>query len=993
MNYFNVRKSKKVALAFFLSVFFCVSAFAQQTFVKGVVEDNQGEPIIGAYVTVKGAAGVGTITDYDGNFELNVSSSATLIVSYTGYQRKEIPVAGKTSLKVTLAEEAIGLNEVVFTGYGSQKAKEITSSVASVKAENFNKGIQSNPLGLVQGKVAGLNMSKKDGGNPTETGYNVQIRGFSTLDKGAGTSPLYIVDGIPVNNIDNIAPEEIASMDVLKDGSAAAIYGTRGTNGVIIITTKRGSSDSQVACGKTSVDYSSYMSVSSIAKGTGLATAEEYKNLATTTNGIARPVDLGYETDWMDALTRTLPITHSHNLAISGATKDFSYRGSISFKDAAGIAVNSDREEIITKLAANQKALNGWLDLQYDFSYMKYRNDYFCGDFETAAILNPTYPIKNADGSFYIPDGTVTSNPVADSYYKESYKDGNFFRGSAKATVNILPIKGLKANGFLAFEEGDNYDYWYNSTEFYQRDDAGMAGRKTKRSFNKLFEGTVDYITQFGNHSIAAVAGASYQYFLYDGSEMSNGGFPTDNAKYYIIENGDAGKTKMKISSYRNSNTLISFFGRVNYNYLDKYLLSGSLRREASSRFGDNNKWGLFPALSAGWRVTGEDFMENVTWVDDLKVRFGFGVTGNNLGSDLKSKELLSSKGTFWYNGKWVTAYGVTQNANEDLKWEKKYEYNLGIDYALLKNRLYGSIDAYVRFTKDLLWEYTVPTPPYQYNKLLANAGQMQSKGIELAITGVPVKTNAVVWSTTPTIAFNSNVITKLSDPSKGFNYQETMTGQIDENGINGTNTQKLTEGKAVGTFYGYKWTGQYYSNGKLVYEDKTGDGQITSADLTEIGSAQPLFTFGWNNTVTYKNWDFTAFFRGVYGNDVLNVTRWAYAPQKGDNGLNVYIEQAEAIANGEGTYRQEKFSDYYLEDGSYIKLDNITIGYTVPITNKKYVQSLRLYVTGQNIFTLTKYSGIDPEVNTSSVWDPGIDNVSFYPSVRNFMLGLSVTL
>ena len=348
----------------------------------------------------------------------------------------------------------------------------------------------------------------------------------------------------------------------------------------------------------------------------------------------------------------------------------------------------------------------------------------------------------------------------------------------------------------------------------------------------------------------------------------------------------------------------------------------------------------------------------------------------------------------FWYNGGYVTAYGVSQNANDDLSWEKKYEYNFGVDYAFLNNRLSGSLDAYYRHTKDLLWEYTVPTPPYQFNKLLANAGQMKSMGIELAITGVPVKTRDWTWNSTFTIAFNNNTITKLSDPSKDFFYEETMTGGIGGNGLNNTNTQKLVEGESVGSFYGYHWTGQIYSNGTLVYEDVDGNGSITPADQTVIGNAQPLFTYGWNNTVRWKNLDLTVFLRGVYGNDVLNCTRWMYAPKAGDNGVsNVYMEQVSALGDGTGVVRQGKFSNYYLEDGSFLRFDNITIGYNLPLKANKYVQNLRLYLTGQNLFTITAYSGADPEVNISSVWDPGIDYVSFYPSVRNFMFGLTITL
>jgi hypothetical protein len=414
---------------------------------------------------------------------------------------------------------------------------------------------------------------------------------------------------------------------------------------------------------------------------------------------------------------------------------------------------------------------------------------------------------------------------------------------------------------------------------------------------------------------------------------------------------------------------------------------------------GANHKWGWFPAVSAGWRISGEDFMRDAKGVDDLKLRFGFGITGNNLGSDLKSVELLTKGGTFNSHGTEKYAFTVNQNANPDLRWERKFEYNLGIDYAFLNNRLYGSIDLYYRNTKDLLWEYKVPTPPYQYDRLLANAGEMTSMGIELAITGVPVRTKNWEWTTTPTISFNQNRIDKLSDPELGFNYETTWAGNLGGNKINGTVTQLLTEGQSVGTFYGYQWTGQFDEKGNCIYVNQNGDVDengnaiLDDNDKVVLGSAQPLFTFGWNNTVRYKNWDLSLFFRGVVGNTALNVSRWAYAPAKGSNGLNVYYSEAVGVGEGSRTYFQKDFSDYYLEDASYLKLDNITLGYKVPLKENKYCQNLRVYFTAQNVFTVSSYSGSDPDgINTTSVWDPGIDHIDFYPQARTFLIGANVT-
>ena len=982
----------------------CTKVSAQGYQIKGVVVDPLG-PVYGATVLEKGTSN-GVSTGFDGDFVFTVSSpDATVEVSCIGYATQTFK-ATEVPETINLTDETTFLDEVVVIGYGSQKKKEVTGSVASIKNEDFNAGVKTNPMGLLQGKVAGLNIIKTTS-DPTSTGYNIQIRGFSTLDKGTGTSPLFIVDGVPVSNIDNISPDEIASMDVLKDGSAAAIYGTRGTNGVIIITTKRGDAFSDVA--NTRVEYSGYASASVRNASTGMATAQEFRDLATLSGGLATaniytgPNGESYNTDWMAEVCRPAAIAHNHNVAIVGSSRKFNYRASINFKNAEGIAKTPNRSELMAKLAAGQKALDGWVDLQYDLSYMRYRNDYFCGDFKNAALLNPTYPVydeTSPNGYFWRSEETGFVNPVENMNQKESYGVGNFFRGSVKATVNVKPVEGLKVSGFAAVEEGDNNNYYYNGVVNTDASGSQKAGRGGNNSLNKLFEVTADWNRNFNGHSVAVVAGVSYQNFFYDSFSMANKGFAApDVMKYYKMGDGDASKKYMEMGSDRNSHTLIAQFARVNYNYNEKYLVSASLRREGSSRFGANNKWGLFPALSAGWRVSGEPFMKDITWVDDLKLRLGFGVTGNDLGSDLRSVELLSNGGTFWYNGAYVYTYTVSQNVNPDIRWEKKYEYNLGVDYALLKDRLYGSLDIYFRHTTDLLWDYEVPTPPYQYTTLLANAGKMDSFGAELSVSYVAIQKEGLTWTTTPTLSFNRNKITSLSDPSKGFNYTETTSGGVGENGIMNTDTQILVEGQAVGSFYGYKFFGVNPNSGLWTYlMPDQGDGQVrycdestaVEGDRQVLGSAQPMFTFGWNNSVRWKNWDFTMFLRGVVGNKILNVTRWAYGPMSANN-KNVFMKDV----NGAKTTLTQKaqFSDYYLESGTYMKLDNLSVGYTFPVKENKYIQSARVYATGQNLLTLTKYSGQDPEVNTTSVWNGGIDYCSFYPPVATFLIGLNLSL
>ncbi len=986
----SFRKAFSLVVALFV---LSVAAYAQKASVSGVVTDAKGEPIIGATV-VDAKTNLGTITSYDGSYTINVDKNATLWVSFVGYTDIYEPVAGRSTINFTLEESAQQIEEIVMVGYGSQKKKEVTGSVASIKSEDFNQGIKTNPVGMLQGKVAGLNIIKTTS-DPTSTGYSMQIRGFSTLDKGAGTSPLFIVDGVPVSNIDNISNDEIASMDVLKDGSAAAIYGTRGTNGVIIITTKRGENFSKEA--KTSVEYSGYVSASVQNGDMGMATPEEFVNLEESTGGLIKPTiitdkDGNYQlTDWMDALTRDVAIAQNHNVAITGSASNFNYRASVAYKEAQGIAKTSNREELMAKIAASQKALGGKLELQYDLSYMNYRNDYFCGDFKQAAVLNPTYPIYDAanKNGFYKPQGTGLTNPVENLTNKESYGDGNFFRGSVKASYQL--IDGLKLSAFGAIEEGDNTSYWYNGVINTDQDGSGKAGRSTDKSRTKLFEATLDYVWSQDAHSVTAVAGVSYQNFMYDGMNVSNKGFPTPSMKYYQIGNGDAEKTYLNAGSYRNSNTLAAAFGRVNYSYDGKYLVSASIRREGSSRFGANNKWGWFPAVSMGWRINQEEFMMGNDYVNDLKLRLGWGVTGNNLNSDLRSVAMLSNGGTFWYNGAYVYTYGVSQNVNKDLRWEKKHEYNLGLDYALSDNRFYGSLDVYYRQTRDLLWDYEVPTPPYQYPTMLANAGQMDSYGVELVLNAEVIRGRDFTWTTTPTISFNRNYITKLSDPSKGFNYKQTTSGGVGENGIMNTNTQILIEGQSVGAFYGLKFYG--IQDGVWYYTTPAG-GYVNDALATEghrqvIGNAQPLFTYGWNNTFRYKNFDATIFVRGVYGNDVLNLTRWAYGP-RANQADNLFMHD---VKGKDVTYTNKaNFSDYYLEDGSYLKIDNITVGYTHKMPEGSSFENLRVYLTAQNLLTLTKYSGMDPEVDTNSVWSAGIDYCDFYPTVATVLLGLNIT-
>ena len=838
-------------------------------------------------------------------------------------------------------------------------------AISIVQSKKFNKGISTNPLGLLQGKVAGVNIIKTSA-NPTDIDYNIQIRGVSTLSNVVLMTPLYVVDGVPVNRIDNIPPQEIENISVLKDGSVCAIYGMRGSNGVILINTKRYRKYGETV--KPQIEYTGYASMSFDNSHWEMASPNEFRNLEELSDGDIIPVlyrdgsGNTYNTDWKDEISRKMAFTHNHDVVLSAALPWVSYRASLAYKNADGIAKTSGREEFVARISAFQVLFDGWLNLDYDFSYLHHRNDYFTGSYKQAAILNPTYPVydSSTESGYFDPIATGMSNPLEDMNNCDFYNNGNHWKGAIKARLNLKSIEGLKFEVDGAIEKGNNDFSWTYGIINTDDQNSETNGDTTFSNHNYFLQAAAFYDKKWGKHRVLGILGCNYQDFEY--SETT----------------GD------------NNTTLLAGFGKVDYSYDERYMLSMSIRREGSScftHFDDDNKWGIYPAVSLGWRLSEESFMAQQLWCSNLKLRLGFGITGNNLSSTIiPNSKIVSS---FWSQGEYVETSVIAEKAR-DLHPERQIEYNFGIDYSLWGNRLYGSLDMYYRHAKDLLWSFKVPTPPYQLSTLLTNGGEMENYGLELVVSGVVMKNDDWTWTTTPIIAFNRNKITKFSYPEKGFNYDGTNSGSVSENGIMNTNTQILIEGEAVGTFYGYKSTGKYNSYGELLYEKDDGSytSNPTSSDCKIIGNAQPLFTYGWNNTVSYRSFDLSLLFRGVYGNDILNVTRWAYGPSY-FQGTNVYLSDAK---NGKYTDKG-KFSDKNLESGSYLKLDHITLGYNLPVNDNRFWKSLRVYVTGQNLFTITKYSGITPEVNTTNIWDMGIDDVDFYPTVASVIVGIHLTL
>ena len=971
---------------------FCFQpVIAQDILIRGNIQDaTTSEAIIGANVVVKGTT-VGIATDFDGNFEISVPLNSTLVVTYVGYLEKEIVVNNNSPLKILLEDDSFQLGEVVAIGYGSQKKKELTGSVAGLRENDLSKGVQTNPMGMMQGKVAGLNISKPNSGDPNGD-YVFQLRGTSSLQ--GNTSPLIIIDGIPQGDLSTIPQDDIETIDILKDGSAAAIYGTRGTNGVILVTTKRGSA------GKTSASYNGYMSIATIARQLKMMSREQFLEYGGN--------DRGHDTDWMNEITQT-PFIHSHNLAVTGGSNSFNYRASLSYKDNPGLAINTGYDEIIGRFAANQSILNNKIQIAYDATYRRYKRDNSNitstdgtpnnndnAAFKHAAHYNPTAPVYDAEiensGGYYQVDLQNYSNPVAILNQNERHIKGATFQGSARVTWNIL--EGLRAQVFGSMKYSDRTQGVYASREIYNTSSYGSATRRYDNWQNETIETTIDYVKSFEKHNLVALAGYSYEHNFREWYRVNNSNFDSDVFSYYNLGAGSNllnNPTQSMMGSFVSQDDLVSFFGRVNYNYDERYLLSASVRHEASTRLGANHKWGTFPAVSAGWRLSNESFMKDIEFINELKLRLGYGVTGNMPSDSYKSLSMMGVVGRFYdhSSGKWTSAYGPTQNLNEDIKWERKGEWNVGLDWVAFHNRLSVTIDAYKRKVSDLLYTYKVPTPPHQYSEMLANVGDATSKGLELTVSVVPVRNRDFSWNSSINFSFNDNRIDKFSNDH--FQTDWIEKGYLtdgDLGGMNNTPLIRLIPGGKVGDFFLPVFEG-FTKDGKWIFKDLNGDDKFTFDDDRKIvGNAQPDFIAGWNNEFTYKDFDLSFTLRAVVGNDVYNVGRMAL------ENPNVAGQEKNMLASVIGLPLKDAAqpSDYYLEDGSFLKMDNITLGYNVPLKKNNYISNLRAYFTAQNVFIITGYKGVDPEVDMVGIDNMGIERTRFYPTVRTFVLGLNVT-
>ena len=968
---------------------FSLTALAQQK-VTGKVKDSSGEPVIGASVVVKGNNTMGTITDFDGNFMLDVPAKRVLVISYIGYVTQEVPTAGKNSLEIVLKEDTKTLDEVVVIGYGTQRKGDVTSSVASVKADNFVKGAVKDVGQLIQGKVAGLAITNPNG-DPTGS-TQIRLRGTNTIG-GANTAPLVLIDGIP-GELGTVAPEDVESVDVLKDGSAAAIYGTRGTNGVILITTKQAK-----GVDINQVEYNGYVSTSLIAKKLDMLNADEFRTLYPDQ-------DHGADTDWIDEISRT-PVSHVHNLSLMGGNSKTNYIANLNYASRQGIMKKSDFESFQGRIEVTHRMFDDKLKLKFGLFGKKNQMESTTsgGSFRgwvygQATRRNPTDPVRNEDGTW---NENVSKfeyeNPLALLYEAE----GNVKKTQLRYNGNIVynPIKDLTLSAVFSYIR-DNMNRGYGETLNHisaLRD--GLAGWSSVGAYTKmekLMELTAQYSKEIGAHKFTVLGGYSYNETDFEELWIDNYGFQDDYfGGWHNIGIGSALKDgKANIGSKKTPTNLIGFFGRATYSFKNRYLLMGALRYEGASQlWGTDNAWGLFPSVSVGWRITEEAFMKNQKIFDDLKLRVGYGVTGSQPKDPFLGVAMLKYGSYAFVNGNWVQTIVPASNPNPDLKWEEKKETNIGLDFVSWGGRLSGSIDYYNRDVDGLIYEYGVPTPPNLYNKTMANGGTMRNRGVEVLVTVVPVQNKDFEWSTTGTFSLNSNKLISLSGSIFKSDYDYFNTGTVEYSG-QVADSHRVQVGESIGNFYGFKVV-DVDSEGRWIYEDRNGE-LVNYKDFTHapedkhvIGNGLPKWYAGWNNTLRYKNFDLNVTMRGAFGFQIINGGRMNYENVKNSRFEN-RLKSVNDLVFGKHTLSSEvepEFNSYYVENGDYWKIDNITLGYSFGQVGK-YIKSLRVYGSVLNALTITGYKGIDPEVSTDGL-TPGYDTRDRYPSVRSFTFGVNV--
>lgn len=972
--------------------------------VKGKVTAADGTPLIGVSVSVKNTQR-GTTTDANGAFSIAVNKGEVLVFSYVGYDAKEFAFSDQSFVAINLAESKVTLSDFVVVGYGKQNRAALTSAISTVKAEDLNRGAISDVGQLLQGKVPGLNISAS--GDPNKPAA-VVMRGASTIN--SSQTPFYVIDGIPGADISVIAPDDVASIDVLKDAAATAIYGNRGANGVIMVTTRKGRS------GQMQVGYNSYIGLEKVSNKLDMMDAGQLRDFLKKNNLAFAPADdKGANTDWQSSIQRSSAVSHNHNLSFSGGGEHGNYIASVNYMRKEGILTSSSLERVIARMAVEQYALNDKVKFGLTVTNshtnsddIAYRNTVLL----QSALYLPVSPIKNADGTYFENfQNQNYYNPVAMLDNSQVNNKNNTLVGSFTTQVK-LPF-GFTYDMNLAYQSTSLlYGAYYNKyftdhyTNMYDNPDPGLGahsqqtfgtnGQAVRSSFqntSKLLETYLTWDRKFGDHNINAVLGYSWQNFINgDGFQASTSNFPVDNIAYrnFALSNPYA------VSSYRidfgpngvyQETRLISDFARLNYNFKDKYLLQGSIRRDGSSVFGTDHQWGYFPSVGAAWRISNEAFMDKQQIFTSLKLRASYGVTGNATGFNAYTARLISgSLGTYYYNGVLVAAYGPTQADNPDLRWEKTATTNIGIDFAILKGKLSGTLEWYNKNTTGMIYPYRVDPLLVPAGTITANGGSMNNKGIELGLSATPVQTKNFSWTSNLNLAHNTNKITSLKNPL--FTGGDSLAVSYPEGGgQSGSSLQLLKSGKPLGQFFTLEYAGK---NADGVSQYVGGDGKLTTSpsigrDYHYMGSAQPKLLAGWSNSFHYKDFDLNIFIRGVFGNKIFNATRADLFRPTTAQYSNILVDAGNESIADVNAYR---YSSRFIESGSYVRFDNATLGYNIKNPGR-YVKNIRLYTSVNNLFVITKFKGVDPEVNQGGI-APGVDYNNFYPKTRTFLFGLN---
>ncbi|KGE14175.1 SusC/RagA family TonB-linked outer membrane protein [Sphingobacterium deserti] len=993
-RYTNARQFMCFLLLLFTSVYSGGLAYAQQRSINGVVTSATDQsPLVGVTVRVKGGT-EGSSTDQNGRFSIQAQAGDVLQFTYIAYQPEDVKVGNSTNLQVVMRTDSRSMDEVVVVGYGTARKSEITAASTNIKAEDFRSSAARNALDLLQGKVAGLQVSR--GSSNPNTGTVTQLRGATSV---AGTnSPLVVIDGIPGGNLDLLQQADIESINVLKDGSAAAIYGTQANGGVILVTTKKGTA------GKTRFDYSTFVNRDYLARRLDFMSADEYRQKIAE-GLIDEETDLGGSVDALDELLRKDNLSQYQTLAISGGGENNNFRASTYYRDLQSIARENGRAEYGVRANFNGRGFEDRLTTQVDFATninnanrLGGGNDmYSGGGWEWAYTRNPTLPLKNEDGTWYYePTSTNEVARLAEEHYRRQQQTTTL-----AGTIGYEIIKDLKFNVFGSVQRDSWVDGSYASrfSESSIENSVGALGRATQASrleFRYAFEPTISFNRVIKDvHSINAVAGYSYRYEVNQNFDATNRGFPNDVFEENNLNAGNQlalGRGEM--GSWKNDNKIIGFLGRLIYSYDGKYTIQGTYRRDGSTRFGANNKWGNFGSVGAAWNLSSEDFIKDLTFINDLKLRASYGVTGNQDIPNYRSLVTLGTGNNYLYpDDVWRQTYGPTTNPNPNLRWETKHEYNIGVDFSLLAGRLGGAIDLYRRVTKDLLGTYTSQQPSLIMNSIYTNVGQMSSKGVELTLNAVPVRNENVTWSIDFIGSTNRNRMDRFSDDVYKASYRDFA-------GIGGSgdlgSAIRTFEGNSVGDFYGKRFAGFteegkwlfYKRDGSAVSFDQINDSRVDIAnnDLTVIGNAMPKYFASLTNTVKYKNFDVRVFFRGKFGYDILNTTQLSYGNQI-TLPNNLINDAFTKHADLKDTYM---YSDYYIESGSHVKLDEVSLGYTFKL-NSERIRNFRVYVTGTNLALFTKYSGNDPDLVRDYGLEPGVDGRDRFPTTRSFLVGLNI--